>query len=218
VTNTVTYAGTPTLITWDLTLPAGWTFVSDSGSVGDVQPVVGAAGAIAWQWSTTLGSSPSPITFKYVVNVPYGSTGTQSYSALVSVTEGTVTQVNASSDPLAYTLSVFHSADEAHAGALNLSDLTRVIELYNTHFGSIRTGCYTIDETSEDGFNPDTTRSTSAAFALPYYHAADETSVGNLTLSELTRVIELYNFHAGSIRTGAYSVAVGTEDGFQPGP
>jgi hypothetical protein len=31
-------------------------------------------------------------------------------------------------------------------------------------------------------------------------------------------VIELYNYHSGSVRTGAYTIAVGTEDGFQPGP
>jgi hypothetical protein len=76
----------------------------------------------------------------------------------------------------------------------------------------------TDNESSEDGFNPDTSRSTAAAFPLPYYHSADENEVGNINLSELTRVTELYNYLAGSVRTGAYSPAVGTEDGFQPGP
>ena len=125
--------------------------------------------------------------------------------------------MNATPDPLVYTLNIFHSADETQAGSINLGDLTRVIELYNTQFGSTRTGCYTTDEASEDGFNPDSTRSTTAPFALPYYHSADETYQGNLSLSDLTRVIALYNFHSGSLRTGAYSVAVGTEDGFQAG-
>jgi hypothetical protein len=132
---------------------------------------------------------------------------------------GPVESILATPSPLSVDMSnIFHSADEGHAGSLNLSDLTRVIELYNTHAGSVRTGCYLTDEASEDGFNPDTSRSTAAPFALPYYHSADENQVGNINLSELTRVIELYNFHAGSSRTGAYAPAVATEDGFQPGP
>jgi len=35
---------------------------------------------------------------------------------------------------------------------------------------------------------------------------------------ELTRVIELYNFRSGTMRTGDYRESEGTEDGFAPGP
>jgi hypothetical protein len=37
-------------------------------------------------------------------------------------------------------------------------------------------------------------------------------------LIELTRVIELYNVRHGTVRTGAYHAATGTEDGFATGP
>ncbi len=46
-------------------------------------------------------------------------------------------------------------------------------------------------------------------------HDADTNRDLRLSLAELTRVIELYNVRAGSIRTGAYNVATtATEDGF----
>jgi hypothetical protein len=135
-----------------------------------------------------------------------------------NVTDGATLSYASSPDPLTINPAIHHSADESQVGSINLSDLTRVIELYNTRFGSLRTGCYMTLTSSEDGFNPDTSRSSSAPFPLQYYHSADESYAGSLTLSELTRVIELYNYHVGSSRTGQYSVAVGTEDGFQPGP
>ncbi len=198
-------------------LPAGWSFVSNSGTLGSVTPSDGTTGTLGWAYITVPAS---PITFTYVVNVPYGATGSQDLAGQIffSIGGGSQQSILATPTPLTVNLDVFHSADEGHSGSLNLSDLTRVIELYNTHSGSARTGCYVTDETSEDGFNSDTSRSTAAPFALPYYHSADENQLGNINLSELTRVIEIYNYHAGSSRTGQYSVAVGTEDGFQPGP
>jgi len=90
--------------------------------------------------------------------------------------------------------------------------------VYDLVVSTTRTGCYTTDELSQDGFDPDPSRSTAAAYALAYYHSADSTNQGNITLSELTRVIELYNYRVGSVRTGQYSVATATEDGFSPGP
>jgi hypothetical protein len=39
-----------------------------------------------------------------------------------------------------------------------------------------------------------------------------------LSLAELTRVIELYNYRSGTVRTGQYHVLAGSEDGFAPGP
>jgi hypothetical protein len=223
ITNTLTYTGSLSSLGWQVTLPSGWSFVSNAGSLGQVQPSEGSTDTLGWGYITVPAS---PITFTYVVNVPYGATGSQVLAGqkvlagqiFFSVGTGGQQSILATPNPLTVNLGIFHSADESHTGSLNLSDLTRVIELYNTHSGSVRTGCYLTDEASEDGFNPDTSRSTTAPFALPYYHSADENQVGNINLSELTRVIELYNYHAGSSRTGQYSVAVGTEDGFQPGP
>jgi hypothetical protein len=41
---------------------------------------------------------------------------------------------------------------------------------------------------------------------------------GKISLTELTRVIELYNYRSGTTRTGQYKPQSGTEDGFAAGP
>ncbi len=55
-------------------------------------------------------------------------------------------------------LTRYHSADSNHDGKLNLFELTRVIELYNTRSGTSRTGEYRntlpTETTTEDGFYP----------------------------------------------------------------
>ena len=60
--------------------------------------------------------------------------------------------------------------------------------------------------------------SNSASVTLTRYHSADSDRDGKLSLFELTRVIELYNYRSGTTRTGQYHVQAGTEDGFAPGP
>jgi hypothetical protein len=54
--------------------------------------------------------------------------------------------------------------------------------------------------------------------SLTRHHAADSNRDGKISLLELTRVIELYNYRSGTSRTGQYKVKSGTEDGFDPGP
>ena len=49
-------------------------------------------------------------------------------------------------------------------------------------------------------------------------HSADTNSDFRISLVELTRVIELYNVRSGTLRTGAYRLLGGAEDGFAPGP
>ncbi len=113
-----------------------------------------------------------------------------------------------------------HSADTSPAdGALNLAELTRVLELYNTHTGTVRTGRYTISAGSIDGYAPDPSVAAGPIPTTP--HTADLNRDGRLSLTELTRVIQLFNTRSGSTRTGAYHAAAtptATEDGFAPGP
>jgi hypothetical protein len=52
---------------------------------------------------------------------------------------------------------------------------------------------------------------------LTQFHSADSDQNGLLSLSELLRVIELYNFREGTARTGRYYVSPGSVDGFAPG-
>ncbi len=113
-----------------------------------------------------------------------------------------------------------HSADYSPAdGTLNLAELTRVIELYNTSIGTVRTGRYVVSASSVDGYAPDPGVTAGSIPTTP--HTADLNRDGRLSLTELTRVIELFNTRAGTTRTGAYHAAASpsaTEDGFAPGP
>jgi hypothetical protein len=110
-----------------------------------------------------------------------------------------------------------HSADSNGDGKIDLFELTRVIELYNRSFGTLRTGAYKLEAMTEDGFAPDATRTGPATLAR--YHSGDTNTDARLGLIELTRVIELFNARIGTTRTGAYRVATTpTEDGFAPGP
>ena len=69
------------------------------------------------------------------------------------------------------------------------------------------------------------TRASGASAVLAKYHSTDTPSVANggardgrIDLTELTRVIELYNTRNGTTRTGAYRTQSGTEDGFTSEP
>jgi len=112
-----------------------------------------------------------------------------------------------------------HSADSDRNFRISLFELTRVIELYNTRNGTTRTGCYALaSSATEDGFAADSNRASAATVTLSSYHSADSNRDGKISLTELTRVIELYNYRSNTTRTGQYKPQAGTEDGFSPGP
>ena len=112
-----------------------------------------------------------------------------------------------------------HSADTDLDFRLSLQELTRVIELYNTRNGPTRTGFYKVQAGSEDGFAGDpTVLTTVTKTTLSSYHSADSNRDGRIDLPELLRVIQLYNFRSGTLRTGAYHVWAAGEDGFAPSP
>jgi hypothetical protein len=70
---------------------------------------------------------------------------------------------------------------------------------------------------TEDGFAQDA--AATANQTLTHYHSADSNRDGQISLGELTRVIELYNTRSGTVRTGQYHVSpTPSEDGFAPGP
>ena len=112
-----------------------------------------------------------------------------------------------------------HAADTDRNLRISLTELTRLIELYNTRNGTTRTGCYGVaTATSEDGYTSASERTSTATVALARYHSADSNRDGKISLTELTRVIELYNYRSGTTRTGQYKPQSGTEDGFAAGP
>ena len=71
---------------------------------------------------------------------------------------------------------------------------------------------------AEDGYAPAPELSLTGLASPTRFHAADVNRDARITLLELTRVIELYNYRSGSIRTGQYRLKAGSEDGFEPGP
>jgi hypothetical protein len=215
MTNTIAYTGSASALSWSVVLPAGWSFASSSGSAGDTAPSVGQASELDWAWSKIPAS---PVTFTYTLNVPAGQTGTQQIAALVGVDNGTSQQTLALPDPLMVPQLLYYSTDENQTGAISLLDLTRAIELYNTHNGTTRTGAYSDQPGSEDGFAPNPAQAPGQAATLNNYYTADESQNGTISLLDLTRVIELYNYHSGTTRTGQYHPQAGTEDGFAPGP
>ncbi len=105
----------------------------------------------------------------------------------------------------------FHVADTNRDNRIGLLELTRIIQLYNVRDGTVRTGEYHSLAGTEDGF-------TLGAGTRTAFHSADSNRDGRIDVTELTRVIELYNFLEGSTRTGRYRPALDTEDGFAPGP
>ncbi len=216
VFNTLTYGNATAGLGWQLLLPPGWSYASGSGNEGDVKPTVGATNLVEWAWTDI---PTTPIAFAYTLNVPAGTTGNHSLVALALFRQsGTLAQVIATPDPLVISQVTIHSADSNRDNRISLLELTRVIEIYNTRFGTTRTGCYLVEAGTEDGFAPDPTRVGATIVTLTTYHSADTDRNGKLGLLELTRVIELYNTRSGTTRTGQYHVQSGTEDGFAPGP
>lgn len=220
LTNTLTYSGTATALSWAVLLPTGWSFAASAGSAGDQGPLVDQTSEVYWAWTNI---PQSPVSFTYTLNVPAGQAGLTELVALVGVSNGTSLQFLATPDPLGVPQVMTHGADTDQNYQISLVELTRVIELYNTFNGTVRTGAYVVQSSAgalqtEDGFAADPSRLSTATVTLSAYHSADSDRDGKINLVELTRVIELYNYRTGTNRTGAYHVQTGTEDGFEPGP
>ncbi len=225
ITNTLTFPSEASALSWSVVLPAGWSYVADGGSAGEVKPHTGDRGTIGWAWTNPM---VSPVTFTYTLSVPAGEIGprTLEAEALVRSTNGNATRFAVTPGPLTIASAPTHSADTSRDSRIDLVELTRVIELYNTRNGTSRTGAYAVaTAATEDGFAAAPGRDPAAAVSLERYHSADTQGAttgsapdGRIGLIELTRVIQLYNYRNGTLRTGQYHVQSGTEDGFAPGP
>jgi M6 family metalloprotease-like protein len=217
ISNTITYAGVLSGLGWSVIPPDGWSYAAGAGSEGEMKPGAGATSLLEWAWTTI---PVSPITFTYILNVPAGTTGAKTIVALLFPRHASVQfQTLVRPDPLLIDNAAYHSADTNRDMKFSLTELLRVIELYNTRNGTVRTGAYAVDASNmEDGFATEPARANSAVVTLAKYHSADSDHDGKLSLTELLRVIELYNFRSGTVRTGEYRVLVGSEDGFAAGP
>ena len=84
-------------------------------------------------------------------NTRSSSTRTGRYQVQVGTEDGFATD-SATPAGASANLSRYHTADMDQNAQLSLGELLRVIELYNTRFGSTRSGEYHADPTSTDGF------------------------------------------------------------------
>jgi hypothetical protein len=113
-----------------------------------------------------------------------------------------------------------HSADTDRDWKISVSELTQIVALFTTAHGTVRTGAYTYTAPS---FLPDASRLPGVITVNPLHiHSADTNADGMIDLAELMQMIELYNYHAGTTRTGAYHWAAGETgtgtDHYAPGP
>ena len=196
---------------WMVELPSGWSYVSGVGEPS-IAPVAGATGVLEWAWTEV---PTSPATFTFDIRSPSNHNDIASLSAFEFVQiDGRLTARLADPNPLILRPgSGFHRADTNFDGRIGLSELLRVIELYNYREGPVRTGRYSSDGDTADGVRPG-----SGGGPLVLYHSADYDRDGKVDLSELLRVIQIYNYRSGANRTGQYRATSGTVDGFLPGP
>jgi hypothetical protein len=158
INNTLTYAGNLTSFGWSVMPPAAiadqkWTFGASGGSAGQVAPQAEDTDLFEWAWTSTPAS---PIEFSYTLNVPVNVTGDQMLTAVLRARfSGTEVSTMVKPDPLAVPLAPStHHADFDQDNKINLSELLRVIELYNTREGTRRTGDYRAEDGTVDGFAP----------------------------------------------------------------
>lgn len=220
ITNTVTHDGTISSLGWKATVPVGWTYQGGAGSEGDIKPNINATSTLEWAW-TKLPASP--FTFTYFLKIP-SNLPTLSFGTDVTIASQMVWQKNGTAGqvyawPYALVLNtsnvvyVYHSADTDKNYVISLQELLRVIELYSYTSGGVRTGQYSDGLVAADGY-------LASPGKLSSYHSADTNKDGKISLSELLRVIELYNYRVNinASRSGQYRMSAGTEDGFAPGP
>lgn len=212
ISNTFSYSGDANALGWRIDLPTGWSYAGGGGVVGDVKPAVGATGTLEWAWTSP---PTSPVTFTYTLNVPAGEIVSRNLSAtaLMQVVGSAVTTPAAPSSLVVGPAPSIHSADTDRDGTIGLTELLRVIELYNTRSGTSRTGQYSMQDGTEDGYV-----SGPGGGSVTVFHSADTDHDGKIGLTELLRVIELYNCRSGTTRTGQYHQFGGSEDGFASGP
>ena len=215
--NRIEYVGRTTSLGWQVLLPEGWSLVSTDGIDADVAPVTGQTGLLEWAWITP---PDSPIGFSYVVAVPEGTEGDQAFAGLVIGTKSNQ-EITALLNPdpmMVPSVPWHHSADANHDEKFSLSELLRVIEIYNTRHGSTRTGRYQTNEETADRYATDGGIAGDAPAHLPDYHSADFDANAQISLSELLRIIELYNTRTGTARTGAYRIKADSIDGYDTAP
>ncbi len=207
------------------TLPEGWSFVGFSG--GQAPPIAPAAGAEGTLNFAYIFTPSFPVSFTYLADVPLGTTGTQliegngiyafdgpmydSNVARTELEEGVYEeeegeeevegeQEEEEGEEEETVDRSRHTADQDGNNNIDLSEMLRVIQFYNSE----GLGCA---QGTEDGFDPSADNFDCVTHAIDY--APQDWFV---SLSELLRLVQLYNSNGYH-----YCPDSLTEDGYCPG-
>lgn len=214
ITNTLEAPAAVTTLVWQVLLPEGWSLASSSGDEAAQRPTAGTEDLLEWTWAS-VGTPPHR--FSYTLEAPGMAQGPVDLAALVSLNLSTNPHsLMAHPDPL-YLVS-HHSADMDGNQQISLAELLRVIELYNTRYGTARTGRYQTSAQSGDGFAADAEMAADMPTRVRRFHSGDYDRNGRFSLAELLRVIEIYNTRTGTQRNGRYRTDAQAVDGFAPNP
>lgn len=225
ITNTLAFPATTAVLGWSVPqLPAGFSYASDTAGAQS-RPVIGTAGQLDWVWAA--GDVKSPLTFTYTLNVAGTVAGSQTIDAFSYIRlNGDTLPIIATPDPLPLEpAGVPHSTDLNGDWKIGVDELARTIVLFNTTNNRMRTGAYKyISNGANSGYVSDPTRAATDPISIDplHVHSADANRDGVIDLGELMQVLELYNYRAGTTRTGEYhwqvdETAPGT-DRYAPGP
>ncbi len=184
------------------TLPAGWVLesvVESSNAV--VVPSAGTTGTLEFAW---IDIPIFPVKVVYTVKVPNDAEGQAvicGYVLYRTVDSEELTSPDVQTVLLkGWDPDRAHSADTNRDWAISLTEMLRVIQMFN--FGGY--GC---DQSSEDGYGPGNDKPRQCSPHACDYRIQD----WKIDLSELLRFIQLYNAPGKG-----YVLQDGTEDGFAP--
>ncbi len=149
--------------------------------------------------NTIPSGSIAQITFKICASAPAGIYDLLLTRAIASSPTGASVPLSATNGNLSIQRSIYHSADQNRDWKISLTEVLRVVQLYNS--GNFYCSCNTEDGYSITNSNKDCFPHNSDYYGGPNW---------KIQLYEILRLIQLYNY-------GSYRSAVGTEDGFALG-
>lgn len=166
----------------DLEAPAAGAFTTVNGAVTGVS----ASGA-----EITVDVEPAG-NGQVTLTLPQGACSDLAGNPFAGILSASVLYVSESS--------IFHNADQDHDNRVSLSELLRLIQIYNV-------GSFHCQDGTEDGYNVGPGDTTCTPHASDY-----NPQDWKISLSELLRAIQFYNLN------GYYRCEEDTEDGFCAGP
>ncbi len=143
--------------------------------------------------------SVAQITLQVCASAPAGVYDISLSRTILSSPTGASIPVSVIHGNLTVQRSAYHSADQNRDWKISLTEVLRVIQLYNSG------GFYCLCKT-EDGYSVTGENRTCSPHNSDYYGSPD----WKIQLYEILRLIQIYNY-------GSYHPAIGTEDGFALG-